>query len=239
MPDYPRSARFSRRIAAVLLAGGLIAAPLAGQACSPAPGARVPTNLELAGAANSILLAQVVSGQVNADDPFSSQITIHPLAAIEGELPDGDIQIPGMFLAEGDGAQDGQAIVLSNPYEFTQAHPEAYSGSCIRMSFPRGTTVLFFLNQQEGAWRPAAGLFSRWAEDVPGPDAPWVRLAEIYARAADLPEGQQATLLEAARDALLAQDADPVAQLMAADITRQLAGPNKPLREALPPVDGG
>ncbi|MFC4254143.1 hypothetical protein GRI97_01820 [Altererythrobacter xixiisoli] len=224
----------SRAVLPFLVGGLLLAAPAAAWACSPAPGYAVPTNLELAGQADTILLAQVTGSTGDPDDPSAAGITIHPIAAIEGSLPDGDISLSGMHLTRESGAPG----LLSNPYDFTEAHPSAFSGACIRREFPAGTTVLFFLNlPTNGAWQPAGGPFSRWAEDVPAPDAPWVRLAETYARAARLPDEQRVPMLEAARDALLSQEDDPVAQLMAADITRQLAGPNKPLREALPSVD--
>lgn len=225
----------SRAVLPFLIGGLMFAVPTAAWACSPASGYRVPTNLELAGQAETILLAQVTGGSSSPDDPFQSSITIHPLAALEGSIPEGDIAVPGMHLIRDEAS--GAPGVLSNPYEFTEAHPASYAGACIRREFPAGTTALFFLNRQNGAWQPAGGPFSRWAEDVPAPDAPWVRLTEIYARAASLPDSQRVPILEAARDALLAQEDDPVAQLMAADITRQLAGPNKPLRQDLPPAD--
>src|SRR5690606_30154486 len=86
----------------------------------------------------------------------------------------------------------------------------------------------FFLDRRDGEWVPAGEPFSRWAEDVPGVDAPWVRLTTLYVRAAALAEGERRTVLEAERDALRARADDPIAQLMAADIDRQLAGPNEP-----------
>lgn len=95
----------------------------------------------------------------------------------------------------------------------------------VRFIFPLGTTALFFLRRDEaGRWIPAGGAFSRWAEDVPGSDAPWVVLARLYARAAALPDAERTALLEAER-ARLERRGDPVAQLMAADVARQLARP--------------
>src|SRR5690606_33202515 len=105
--------------------------------------------------------------------------------------------------------------------------PISYIGGCIRYMFPRGTTALFFLTREQGEWSFSGDPFSRWAEDVPGPDAPWVKLTELYARAAALPEAERKALLEAERGRLAADPGDPVALLMAADIARQLAGPNE------------
>ena len=59
----------------------------------------------------------------------------------------------------------------------------------------------------------------------------------FYIEVAKLPEDDRTGALEARRDELAALGDDPVAQLIAADIDRQLAGPNAPLREELPPVD--
>jgi hypothetical protein len=63
----------------------------------------------------------------------------------------------------------------------------------------------------------------RWAEDVSGAHAPWVRLARLYLRAATLPERERTTLLETQRAVLQQRAADRFARLMAADIARQLA----------------
>jgi hypothetical protein len=103
-------------------------------------------------------------------------------------------------------------------------------GACIRTVFPLGTTIVAFLRTgHEGMWAPAGDAFSRWAEDVPDANAPWVQLVKLYAVAASLPEADRAGFLEDEREALLARSGEPLAQLMADDIARQLGGP-----EALP-----
>jgi hypothetical protein len=198
-------------LAVVLSLAGLPAA-----ACSPVPGYRVPGNLELAGDAETIVLANVVAGALDpGEDPFESTITLHPLETLKGPLPAGDFPLYGMMLSRD---ADPALGMVSDPSEFERAHPVSYIGACVRFIFPLGTTALFFLRQDEaGRWIPAGGAFSRWAEDVPGPDAPWVTLARLYTRAAALPEVERAALLQRADD--------PVAQLMAADVARQLARP--------------
>ena len=209
-----------RRIAS-LLALALAAAPAAALACTPAPGYRVPTNLELAGHAETIVLARVVGASEGA-------LTIRPLAAIKGELPQGDIALTGMGLAE------GARAVRSDPLEFERAHPDAFAGACIRTAFPLGTTALFFLRVgHEGMWAPAGTAFSRWAEDVADEQAPWVQLARLYTVAAGLPEEDRVPFLQDEREALLvrATQADgtgALARLMADDIARQIAGPAAP-----------
>jgi hypothetical protein len=207
-------------VATLGLALALAAAPAA--ACSPAPDYRMPTNLELAGHAETIVLGRV-TGQHQDERGRPTAVVITPLAAIKGELPQGEIALAGMSVAEGERA------ALSRPYELERPHPDAYSGACIRTVFPLGTTALFFLRtDHEGMWAPAGTAFSRWAEDVPDENAPWVQLARLYTVAAGLPEEDRAPFLEDEREALLARTDEPLAQLMADDIARQLAGPKAP-----------
>jgi hypothetical protein len=213
------------RLPTLPLALILAAAPAAALACTPAPGYRVPTNLELAEAADAIVLGQVVGGTEDGLDD-APQIVVHPLTAYKGLIPGQDFPLHGMSLATGALARYAEP---SDPLELEKAHPAAYSGSCVRTVFAPGATVLFFLDRREGAWVPAGGPFSRWAEDVAGEDAPWAQLARFYARLAPLPEEERKALLEAERDALLARTDDQVAQVMGGDIDRQLAGPNAPL----------
>lgn len=192
-------------------------------ACSPAPDYHMQSNLELAGEAQTIVLAKVVAGALDeGGDPFKSTITIRPLETLKGPLPEGDIALAGMMLSRD---ADPELGMVSSPYEFDRAHPVSYIGACTRFIFPLGTTALFFLRKDEaGKWVPAGGAFSRWAEDVPEADAPWVRLVRLYTRAAALPEAERLPLLEAERAALQKRADDPVAQLMAADIRRQVEG---------------
>lgn len=123
--------------------------------------------------------------------------------------------------------------------QLRDAHPQSLAGACVRYVFPRGSRILFFLDRQDGGWQPAGGPFSRWAEDVLTDDAPWLQAVRFYIAVARLPEADRAAALTARRDELGALGDDPVAQLIAADIDRQLAGPNAPLREELPqPPEG-
>jgi len=212
-----------RRIVRIAMGLALTLAPVPALACSVRDDYRVPTNLELAGKADLILLGKVSGGTEGAgrgaDD---SAITIEPLAAIKGDLPAGPLTLHGLSLSE------PRFLALSNPYDFVQAHPLSYIGGCIRYMFPLGTTALFFLQRgEDGAWQPSASPFSRWAEDVPGPDAPWVKLSALYAEVAALPEAERKARLEQARQEWAGLSADPVALLMAEDVARQLAGPNE------------
>lgn len=200
-------------------------------ACSVTADYRVPTNLELAEEAELVLLGRVV-GEVEAERHWDKRLLIEPVRAIKGELPKTTVSVAGASLVSPDRPDFG---ILSNPYELNQAHPLSYIGGCIRYMFPRGTTALFFLERApdgEG-WRPSGGPFSRWAEDVLVEDAPWLRLTRFYAEVAAAPEGERAALLEAERARLAALAEDPVAQLMAADIARQIEGPNPAWHEVM------
>ena len=226
-----------RRLATILaplLTLATAAAPVAALACTPAPGYRVPTNLELAQQANAIVLGEVVSGgQGTALDPAAATITVHPLAALKGLLPGNDIVLSGMTIAEPD---DATANVLSAPLEVDKPHPEALTGACIRRVFPLGARAVFFLKRENGQWVPAGGPFSRWAEDVSGPDAPWVTLANLYAQASLLPAEQAREKLEEQHAALADHPDDQPSVAMAADLERSLAGPAPPLIAPLAPV---
>lgn len=220
-------------IATLSLLGAL--APAAAIACSPAPGYRVPTNLELAGQANLIVLGEVVGAVAPAEDePFSAGIAVEPVAAVKGLMPTGRIVLREMMLAGPDDTADARP---SDPRELFEPHPQALAGGCIRHLFAQGARVLFFLERRDGEWRPAGGPFSRWAEDVSGPEAPWMQLAALYAHASQLePEEQRALLVDQA-EALQARTDNDIALLMGGDIERQLAGPNEPLvPAALPPI---
>lgn len=214
---------------ALLLSATLVCSATPALACSVSSEYRVPTNLELATEAEVIVLGQVIGGTpaegVSSDN---ASIRVRPVAMLKGDLPGDPLELRGLFLA------DEKNGVLSNPYELEGAHPLAWIGGCIRYMFPADTQVLFFLKRHEGGrWGPAGGPFSRWAEDVIDPEGPWPVLTALYVRAAALPATERKTLLEAERERLLEKANDPVARLMAADITRQLAGPNKPLRGGL------
>jgi hypothetical protein len=202
------------------------AAPLPAAACSVAPGYRVPTNIELVEQADVILLGLVEDGDFEPDSTGQTMIQVQPVEALKGEFPTAPIALPATIATDTE-------LVLSNPYELQNAHPQSLAGACHRYVFPRGSRVLFFLDRQDGSWQPAGGPFSRWAEDVLTDDAPWLQLVRFYAEIAGLPADERARALVARRAEWGAQDG-PVAQLLAADVDRQLAGPNEPLRGELP-----
>jgi hypothetical protein len=142
-------------------------------------------------------------------------IQIVPLLTLKGETQTEPLEVKSASLAA-----EGYAE-LSNPYELRTAHPQAYIGGCIRHMFPKGTTVVFFLQFVDGAWKPVGGPFSRWAEDVPSLNAPWVQLVRFYVEIATLEQAERRQRLVTEWDRLRAIPDDPVALLMAADVERQ------------------
>jgi hypothetical protein len=213
------------------LAGlALLAAPLPAAACSVVPGYRVPTNMELVERAELILLGTVTNGNSEPDGTPEQTFMVEPVEALKGATPTAAIALHGAIAPVGD-------LQLSNPYELKEAHPQSLAGACVRYVFPRGSRVLFFLDRRDGTWVEAGGPFSRWAEDVLTDDAPWLQAVRFYIEVAKLPEDERAAALTARRDELSALGDDPVAQLIAADIERQLAGPDAPLHEAPPPME--
>lgn len=229
-----RASLAAMRFPLLLAVFACLAAPLPAAACSPVPGYAVPTNMELTAEAELILLAAVTGGTPmdEAGAPDTMRVDIRPIAALKGNLADAPKKFP-IALAT------GRFATLSNPYELQHAHPLAYIGGCVRYMVPLGSRLLFFLDRRDGEWGPAGGPFSRWAEDVPSDDAPWLAAVRFYLEVMALPEAERAAALTDRRDTLRARRDDPVAQLLADDLDAQLAGPNKALREALPPAPDG
>jgi len=227
------------RALALVAAPALLAAPAAALACSVVADYRVPTNLELAAEANAIVLGQVAGAAEALAEPgeaLSGAIEVRPLAAIKGLMPGEALLLPGMALARA-GAPTPEAGAL----DFAQPHPEALAGSCIRRTFEAGATVLLFLAREDGGWAPAGGPFSRWAEDVSGPDDPWVQLATLYASAAQVAPPARETLLQDQPDALQARiaaeaDDDPAVLAMATDLERAMTAPGFPQLVARAPA---
>ena len=171
--------------------------PTVAQACSVVDDYRVPTNLELTGQSELILRGRVI-GEVEGESSWDGKLLVEPLMALKGEMPKGTVEISGARLVP---MPDERGFgLLSNPYQLEGAHPLSYIGGCLRYMFPKGTTVLFFLEEREGEWSPSGGPFSRWAEDVLDADSPWIRLSRFYASVPTDDATRRKTVLEAERD---------------------------------------
>jgi hypothetical protein len=210
--------------ALVLAAPILAAAPAA--ACSVSPGYRVPTNLELAASADLILLG-TAEGQTDAEDEFlTREVIVRPIALLKGDALPENVRIGGYL------SDDRRLVVASNPRELFNPNPGALTGGCRRYIFQRGMLLLLFLERDDqGRLHLASYPFARTAEDVPSPDAPWVRAVRFYVEIAALPEPERSAALAARREALRAGAGDPDAALLADDIDRQIR------RRRIPPYD--
>ncbi|GEO00444.1 hypothetical protein NSE01_22760 [Novosphingobium sediminis] len=200
---------------------------LAGEAaaCTPARHARLETNLELVARAPTILIGRVVRWdrkKVPENQYYEeSSILVEPVEILKGEGPQAPFRLDDM-LAMTEGLASPADSQPSAYDEFREPHVNAYMGGCIRYNFVIGQLVVFLLATEKGMWVPSASIFSRWAEDVPSVDGPWVKLVRIYVQASQLPKGQRRKFLRAERDKLLAGDLGRIERLMADDIDRQI-----------------
>lgn len=211
--------------AALALAAGAWTPPAA--ACSVVPGYKVPTALELAVQADTIVLGTVESEVSRADHPFENDIQVRPTHLIKGAALPGTVSLSGYL---SDGGADRPA--RSDPRELHAPNPDALSGGCNRYVFQKGMSLLLFLvRDEQGALVPTLPPFARAAEDVVSPDALWVKAVRLYAEVAHLPKRARRAALIARRDALRAAAGDPDAAAIAADIDRQLE------RKRIPPFD--
>lgn len=225
----PRRYPDAMRILSSLAALALLAAPLPAIACSVASGYRAPSNLELVQDADLILLGIVTPGDAAPDSGEAQTIEVHPVDVLKGDFSGETLRLPGAI-------DPGAQVVLSNPYELKEPHPQSFAGACTRYAFAGGTRVLFFLKKQGDGWQLAGGPFSRSAEDVLADDDPWMQIVRFYAEVARLPADEHRIILEGQRDEWAGDAGNPVARLLAADVARQLEGPNEPLKEDLPPA---
>jgi hypothetical protein len=201
-------------------------ATTAAHACSPVLGYRVPTNLELTELADVILVGVAEKHTPSTEEHDLGEIVIRSVDVLKGGLPSGEVRIRGML------TEEPRFVIASNPKELYEPNPGTLIGGCTRYAFKRGMLLVLFLKRgTDGKLHLASYPFARSAEDVPSPDAPWVKAVRLYAEIAALPRDQRKAALKARRDALLVQADDPDAALLAKDISRQLS------RKRIPPFD--
>lgn len=215
----------------LILAAAALSVAMPAVACSVAPGYRVPTTLELAEQAEVIVLARVEGGtSVGRDE--DGKVTLASLLLLKGDTLPERFEMPGWL------ATSRVRATRSDPDELARVNPDALTGGCNRYIFARGMMLVLFLTREGGVLRPLDMPFARTAEDVPSFDARWVKAVREYVAIAALPRESRKERLVARRDAL-SRSTDGDSRAIAADMTRQLSGPNKPLREPFPPVPDG
>jgi hypothetical protein len=190
----------------------LTAAPAA--ACSVISSYRVPTNLELAERADTILLGTVEREE--GSERSIGEVIVRPTLLLKGPV------LPPVVRLRGYIPDKAVPATRSDPAELFRVNPDALSGGCNRYVFALGMQLVLFLERDDtGRLRPSLPPFARAAEDVPGPDALWVRAVRLYVGIAALPPKRRRAALIARREALRAAG-DRNGALLAADIDRQL-----------------
>lgn len=217
----------------VLVLALLVSAPAA-QACSVAPGYRVPTTLALVDEADAIVVAHV--GQPGISTDGEPELRFNAITTLKGPInlkEQSDhiiVRAPGML------GTKARRATPSDPTELVRANPEAFAGGCTRFTFDPDKTVVLFLKREGEEYRVMSYPFARTAEDTEFPDSRWLKAVREYIAIAALPPAMRRARMEVRRDLLKARR-DPDSRAIAADIERELNGPHKPLREPLPPAD--
>ncbi|KQN40758.1 hypothetical protein ASG37_02985 [Sphingomonas sp. Leaf407] len=194
-------------------------------ACSMMRGYKVPTNLELAATADTIVIAQVDSER-KGKDAFGGVVLATPLALLKGSALPPRIEIDGAHLSD-----SPDMVFRNDPRELRRPNPGALIGGCVRYIFPTDARLLLFLKRDDaGKLVPYRSSFSRDAEDVTGPDALWAKAVREYVAIAALPKPKQRKAMEA-RVATLNATGDVDDAAIAADLKVELS------HRRLPPFD--
>lgn len=215
-----------RAVPAAMVAFAAIACNTPAWACSPVPGYQVPTNLDLAVAGETIVLATVESER-KGEDAWSGTVVVKPTLLIKGSA------LPTALELEGAGLQTRKRKARrSDPSELRRPNPDALIGGCVRYIFAKGMQLVLFLAPGEnGKLMPYRRPFSRDAEDVAGPDALWVRAVREYAAISTLPEAERRPRMAARITELRTMRNDSDASAIADDLQIELSGTR------LPPYD--
>ena len=201
--------------AALLLATSATAA----QACSVTSSYRVPTNLQLVEQADVIVLARVTDGGPSSFGEVRKAKLI-PFAVLKGAVLPGPILLEDAFLSS-----EQMKATASDPRNLVDANPEAFSGSCNRSTFANGMIVLSFLRRTTRGFDPIVPAFSRALEDVPSPDALWVKTVRLYVKIADVPKLGRLKEMRYWRDLLKVEIDDPDSRLLALELDRAIRQP--------------
>lgn len=207
-----------RRLRLALCLATLTAPALAptAYACSVVPDYVIPNGFELVEEADAIVLARV-GRALEQREEFDYRLSFVPETWLLGEQNSAELVLSDAALSS-----DEYRPVPSNPFDLKHANPEAFSGSCNRLTFDRNMLVLLFLTHDEsGGYRMISHPFARTQEDVADENAPWVRLVRIYVEARSQPQDERRPFLYNRMETLMASR-DPVDVLIALDIERTL-----------------
>lgn len=195
-----------------------LAPPAVANACSVVEGYKVPTSLELAERADTIVLGSVES-QVDGESEFDYQVVIKPMVLIKGSSLPEMVRIRG-FIPK---PADRMRVTRSDPNQLWEPNPDSLMGGCNRYTFEKGMILVLFFEKENGELRFAGYPFARVSEDVPSIDALWVRAVRMYVEIASLPKKAQRAALKAKQAEFAARAGDDDAQALAEDIGRHLS----------------
>ena len=211
---------------AFLLAAVLMPIGQSAHACSMVPGYKVPTSLELAAAAETIVVAKVV-GERQGEKSYNGTVLLRPVALLKGSALPPSVDITGASLS-----RDPRMVIASNARELRRANPGALIGGCVRYTFLPDATLLLFLKRDEaGNLVPYRSSFSRDAEDVVNEDSLWSKVVREYAAISTLPRKEWKAELKRRIALWEAKVGDPDATAIATDLKIELSG------KRLPPYD--
>lgn len=166
------------------------AMPTFALACSMVPGYKVPTNLELAAAADTIVVARLTSEKAGPNFWEGSVFATPEVLLKGGNLPT-IVEIVGARFSNG-----GRNPTRSNPRELREANPDALMGGCVRYIFAKDMKLVLFLKRNDyGEMVPYRSSFSRDSEDVPDENALWVKAVREYANISTFPKKEWKTRL--------------------------------------------
>lgn len=208
-----------------ILALVLAAAPVF--ACSLTPDYKGPeTNFELVDQADTIVIGTLVKSL--GEDEFDRQILVKPTLLLKGQMLPKAVQIRGNLSNRAIKMPDKEFRVhatSSGPLDLWRPHPEVWIGGCSRKNFNQGMQVVLFFQNNGGRMEWFDPAFTRSSEDVPGPNALWVKAVKTYVRIGRLPPKDQKSALRSEMLNLRKDNfGDRDRTLLADDIERQLAG---------------
>jgi len=190
-------------------------------ACSPDPRYKQPTNFDLVGIADAIVVARATNQHIAQSKGYSWETAVR--FAVDGVLKG---PAPRDFDADMTAFADQtplKTVPPSDPKELALPNPEVWEGGCIRRLFTKDAAYVVFLSKdRDGVWGELEWPFTRVNEDYFGERSLWIRTIHDYLAIQAEPEGwPQHQALERLRKDRQAE-ATPEAKAEAEDIRRAL-----------------
>lgn len=189
-----------------VVVAALVARATPAGACSLAAGFIAPTNVELVGQAEAIVVAQADGYTPRPNDLGVFDFTVTQVLKGTG------LRKGARLALEGSDAYGGR----SPRDDFSRARRGAYAGGCVAYDYAVGKSFLLLLARSGSSWRPLGAPFARVNEEVDPAGEPWLTAVAAYVRVLALPAARQ----DAAFAKLAAQGG-----AIGDDVTAHLAAP--------------